>query len=116
MQAIKQTYLLLSANEYRIQDEQTGSINEGVSIQYIPDDNLDPVIETAQDGQYVRGKKVAKMSLPLSVLFKLGSFPGLYDVKLEMRVVSAKTQLRAIDLDFVSEVKLQAVSKQNKAS
>ena len=43
MQPFKQQYLVLSAQQYRIVDENTGEINEGISLWYIPTDSLDPV-------------------------------------------------------------------------
>ena len=35
MKPIKQHYLILSAQSYRIVDENTGAVNEGISLWYI---------------------------------------------------------------------------------
>jgi len=108
MKGFQQTYLCLSAQTYSIKDETTGQVNEGVSIQYVPDDTLDPETDelAASRGQISLGKKVAKMSLPVKVTEKLREFPGLYNVTLEMAIVAQKQQIRAKDIDFVSTVKL----------
>ena len=108
MKAFKQTYLILSAQSYRIVDENTGATNEGISLWYIPDDTLDPVEDEAARirGDIVRGMKVAKMSLPPEMSAKMGAFPGLYDVTLEMVTVQQKQQVRPKDIDFVATVKL----------
>ena len=108
MKAFKQTYLVLSAQSYRIVDEKTGEVNEGISMWYIPDDNLDPEVDevAAGRGQMARGKKVAKMALPINTVDKLKDFPALYEVTLEMVTVANKQQVRPRDIDYVSTVKL----------
>ena len=108
MQPFKQQYLFLSAQSYRMTDENTGEIREGISLSYVPDNNLSPYEdpEPASRGQVARGKKVAKLSLPIGKLEKLNAFPGLYDVTLEFSVVANKQQVRPKDIDFVSAVEL----------
>jgi len=108
MKAFKQTYLILSAQSYRIVDQETGVVNEGISLWYLPDDTLDPAedeLATAR-GDIVRGMKVAKFSLPLKAASKMNVFPALYDVTMEMVTVQQKQQVRPKDIDFVSTVKL----------
>jgi hypothetical protein len=108
MQAFKQQYLVLSAQTYRIEDEKTKQVNEGVSIRYIPDDNLDPTKDERQsaNGNYLFGKKVAKASLPVGYIEKFQYLPGLYDVTLEMTIVADKQQIRVKDMELISTVKL----------
>ena len=108
MQPFKQTYLILSAQEYRMVDEQTGAVIEGISLWYLPSEKLDPVEdEQAQArGEINRGIKVAKMNLPLSKKPKVSVFPALYDVTLEMATVQQRLQVRATDIDFVGTVKM----------
>ena len=110
MKGIKQTYLCLSAQSYRIVDEATGRVNEGVSVWYIPDDTLEPEEDpqATNRGQLSRGKKVAKMSLPLHACENMDVFPGLYDVELEMVTVAQKQMVRPKTLTFVAAVKLVA--------
>ena len=119
MKSFKQTYLILSAQSYRIVDEENGTINEGISLWYVPDDTLEPVEdETAKSrGNIVRGTKVAKMSLPSTLAVKMGPFPALYDVSMEMVTVQQKQQVRPRDIDFVATVKLvPEKASQSKAS
>ena len=108
MQAFKQQYLILSAQQYRMVDEDTGVVNEGISLWYIPSDNLEPTADEAATGRgdIVRGIKVAKASLPLSLKPKMSYFPALYDVTLEMATVAQKLQVKVKDIDFVTTVKL----------
>ena len=113
MQPFKQQYLFLSAQSYRMTDETTGEIREGISLSYIPDNDLSPSEDTEalSRGQLSRGKKVAKLSLPIDKLPKLNAFPALYDVTLEFSVVANKQQVRPKDIDFVSTVTLAPADK-----
>jgi len=106
MKGFKQTYLFLSAQSYRIVDEDTGSVNEGISLWYLPDDTLEPQQdEMAQSrGDIVRGKKVGKVAIQSDLATKLDVFPALYEVTLEMVMVAQKQQVRVRDIDFVSTV------------
>ena len=108
MQAFKQQYLVLSAQTYRIEDEKTGRINEGISIRYITDNSLTQVKdETRSDsGNILLGRKVAKTSMPLDAIHKLKQLPCLYDVTLEMSIVADKQQIRVKDMEFISTVEL----------
>ena len=107
MKSFKQTYLLLSAQSYRIVGDN-GEVNEGVSLSYIPDDNLNPISDeqALSRGQVSLGHKTVKVALLIESVPKLKSFPGLYDVTLEFSVVAQKQQIRVKDIDFVSEVQL----------
>ena len=120
MQGFKQTYLILSAQSYRMVDEDTGVVNEGISLWYLPSDSLDPVqddIATVR-GDIARGIKVAKMNLLLDKAPKMELFPALYEVSLEMATVQQRLQVRAKDIDFVSPVKLipDKQAQQNKSA
>ena len=114
MKGFKQTYLFLSAQQYRIIDENTGSINEGISLWYLPDEQLEPEQDdlAASRGEIVRGKKVGKVALPLELAPKLGVFPALYEVTLEMVMVAQKQQVRVRDIDFISTVDVVKKDKQ----
>jgi len=110
MQPFKQTFLCLYARPYTITDEKTGEVTaEGISIKYVPTNNLDPITdeEAAALGQDVRGVNTAKFTMPLSSLSKLGVFPALYDVDLQVKVVADKLQIRAKDIQFKSTVRLE---------
>ena len=106
MKGFKQTYLFLSAQSYRIVDEQTGVVNEGISLWYLPDDTLEPEYDeqAAHRGDVVRGKKVGKVAIQPGLAPKLSDFPALYEVTLEMTMVAQRQQVRVRDIDFVSTV------------
>jgi hypothetical protein len=116
MQTFKQTYLCLSAQTYRIEQEdkngnKTGEIIEGITIRYIPTSDLTPQedLQAADRGQISRGIKAAKMNLPIEKASQLNIFPALYEVEIEMTVVQDKLQARAKNIVFASEVKLTSV-------
>lgn len=114
MQTFKQRYLCLSAQTYRIEPEEngqkTGEIIEGITIRYIPSDDLTPCEDeqAVARGQVARGIKAAKLSLPMSAVIQLNVFPALYDMELEMAVVADKLQVRAKGIEFVGAVKIEA--------
>jgi len=106
MNKIKQTYLFLSAQQYRIVDENTGIVNEGISLWYLPDEALEPEQDelAAQRGEIVRGKKVGKVALQMNLAPKLKDFPALYEVTLDMVMVAQRQQVRVRDIDFIGVV------------
>ena len=105
---VKQSYLFFSAQEYDIEDDKTGRKISGISFWYAPTDDLKPAIdEEARDrGQFSRGFKVAKMSVPKTLLPKLYDFPGIYTATIEFTVVAQKLQPKIVDLEFISAVEL----------
>jgi len=113
MNEIKQNYLCLSAQQYRVVDENTGDVNEGISVWYLPSDNLNPAtdLEAKERGQVVKGIKAGKMALPLEMASKLKDLPAMYEVTMEMRMVAQRAQVRPVDLDFLSHVKLSQDKK-----
>jgi len=113
MQTIKQAYLCLSAQTYRIEQEdkkgeKTGEIVEGITIRYIPSNDLAPQEDATayERGQVSRGIKAAKMTLPITAKNQLGIFPAIYNVEMEMAVVGDKLQVRAKAIEFSHEVSL----------
>ena len=93
MQSFKQTYLMLFASPYSIENKD-GTKNEGVSAWFIFDDNLTARIdeEAAARGQEVHGIKPVKANLPYSVAQKVKSCPGYYDVTLKL--VTKRVEVR----------------------
>jgi hypothetical protein len=113
MQTIKQAYLCLSAQTYRIEQEdkkgkKTGEVVEGITIRYVPTNDLAPQEDATASarGQISRGVKAAKMTLPITAESQLGLFPAIYNVEMEMAVVGDKLQVRGKAIEFASEVKL----------
>jgi len=118
MTAFKQTYLILSAQEYRIVDDNTGAVNEGISVVYLPSDNLDPTEDEVSRarGQMSKGLKYGKAALLSKLKPKMEVFPALYEVTLEMVMVQQKPQLRIADIDFIGTVKLAVDKPASKAT
>lgn len=108
MQNFKQKYLCLSAQTYRITQEESGEVVEGITIRYIPDNDLTPRMdaEAEKRGQISLGIKAAKMTLPIAAVNTLRAFPAIYEVEIEMAVVADKLQARAKSIEFVETVKL----------
>jgi len=117
MQKIIQNYLILSAKQYRVEvadevtNQKTGEIIEGVTVRYLPDNDLTPRanqdIEVA--GLLSRGLEPAKLSLPLEKANQISELPGLYNVELEFVIVRDKQQVRIKNLEFVSAARLTQV-------
>ena len=108
MQPFKQRYIVLYAIPYRMVDTDTGYVNEGVSIEYITRDNLEPFVDPSRSD---RGYKTVKAALPASCEPKLGACPGFYDLTLEMvSNKDRKQEIRVRDMDFVSAIKVSEES------
>ena len=108
MQKFKQQYLILSADTYAMEDEKTGVINKGISIWYIPDNDLSPSTDESASsrGQSSMGIRPVKASFPLDLVHKIKIVPAIYDVTLKMVSVMQKQQIKPVDLEYVSSVKL----------
>ena len=108
MQAFKQKYLFLSAQSYSIDQGEGKDSLTGVSVRYLPTDNLSPVVDqlALERGQTKKGINHVKVSLPLTMLPKLQVLPGLYEATLEMSVAQEKQQVRIVDIELVSAVAL----------
>jgi hypothetical protein len=113
MQAFKQAYLCLSAQTYRIEQEdatgrKTGEIIEGITVRYVPDNELTPREDTQayERGQIFRGIKAAKLNLPITAKDQLNQFPAIYNVELEMSVVGDKLMPKVKSIEFMHTVKL----------
>ena len=101
--------LFLSAQTYRIVNESTGEVtNEGISLRYIPSDNLEPAIDetAANRGQVSKGHKVAKVSLPIAKLNKCHNFPAFYNASMKFSVVGDKQQIQITDIDYLGDAVL----------
>jgi hypothetical protein len=117
MQTFKQQYLCLNAQTYRIEVEdektkvKTGEIIEGITIRYIPTDDLSPQEDATalERKQISRGVKAAKLSMPLSNAHQLKEFPAIYDCEMELAVVGDKQQVRIRNINHVANVSLQKV-------
>lgn len=100
---MNQQIILLYAGQYRIVDERTGEINEGVTCNYYFNTNL-----TAEDNENgTKGTRPAKGVMDYETMAKIKKAPALYNAEFELRIgADMKPVLRIKDLEFVDEVKI----------
>lgn len=108
MQGMKQKCLVLSASTYQITDEKTGEIKSGLTIFYITIDDLSPKDDpmARERGQISLGLQPSKESLPITKREKIVTAPALYDITFQMVTRQLKTQVKPVDIDFISEAVL----------
>ena len=114
MTGLKAKVILLSADTYRITDQQTGEINSGMNFWYIMAENLDNKDREARGDNVSKGILPTQGSLPVEKVLKLKSVPGIYEFTLEMKTVKQtahgqskmNAQIAPVDLDFVGDIKL----------
>lgn len=97
---MKANVIVLSTNPYRIIDEQTGSINEGISMQYIMGDSLAPYVDP---NSKLKGYRVLKGSVPITNNDQLSQIPALMEAEFDVKAdASGKATLKPISLKFLS--------------
>ena len=105
---MNQQMILLYAGQFRIVDERTGEINEGVTCNYYFNTNL-----TAEDHE--NGTKVtrpAKGVMDYETMSKIKKAPALYNAEFELKIgADMKPVLRVKDLEFVDEVQIVPLSQ-----
>ncbi len=95
---LKMKIILLYARGYSI--SENGKTNEGITVQYLINDNLDPTF--TQDD---RGFRATKGSLPLSEWPNISDCPALYDGVFGMKTGSdGKAQLKLKTCQFISHL------------
>lgn len=103
---MKMEIILLYAAEYRLPDERTGEIKEGVTCNYYF--NVDLHAEDKTNG--AKGTRPAKGAISAEVMKKIVSAPGLYEAEFEMNVGSdGKPVLKIIDLDYIADIAIQRI-------
>lgn len=99
--SIKQEIIVLFASPYRIVDEKTGEVNEGISVNYLLDPKFKPVY--GDNGQI--GLKPAKASIKTSELPNLIKAPALYEGSFIMKVGSNnKPELALQNVQYISDI------------
>lgn len=94
---MNQQIILLYAGQYRIVDERTGEINEGVTCNYYFNTNL-----TAEDHE-----NGTKGVMDYETMSKIKKAPALYNAEFELKIgADMKPVLRVKDLEFVDEVQI----------
>lgn len=100
-----QNVMLLSARRYNLKDDD-GKTVSGTSIQYYPDNNLFPHVNSSAD-EYL-GQKVIDDSVSYEMFKELGNVPGIYEASLEMSSAKnargqSKAQLKVMGLKYISD-------------
>jgi len=87
-----QRYILLAADTYRIVNDSTGEINEGMNIWYLMDDTLVNLDHEARGENISKGIKPTQASLPFESINKLKSVPGMYEMSFDMTTIREKAR------------------------
>lgn len=99
--SVKQEIIVLFASPYRIVDERTGEVNEGISVSYLLDPKFKPV--EGANGQI--GLKPAKASIETLELPNLIKAPALYEGTFNLKVGSNnKPELALQKVRYIGEV------------
>ena len=107
---MKQNILVLSVNPYSMNDN--GRVNEGISIRYLTQDNLDAIVN--ENGSL--GVRPAKDNLPYRCKDLFVAAPAIYEADLGIKVGSDGKPVMAISsISYVSSVKLSTVKETAKA-
>ena len=106
----KEEYMILSALEYQITDEDTGEINEGISIWCLPQTDLEPFEDTFNSRagfMNPKGYKPMKINIPREKRDIFISVPGIYEVSYTMTVANNRPTPRIMDMKFKREIKIK---------
>ena len=101
--------ILLYAMPYSI-EEENGSKNEGISVYYLPLDDLKPTVDPVRGS---KGVAPCKQSVPITVASQLVSLPGIYDVTFTLRTLNNKPTLVPMSFSYVGEA-VVSFAKDNK--
>jgi hypothetical protein len=109
-----QRILLMYANEYDMKTDN-GDLVKGCTINYFFSGQNCEMLKT----QYASGGSIgyqrAKCSLDYEKREKIYAVPGIYDAQFMLTVGSdGKPVLKAVDLDYVGEVKFSMVQEKDK--
>lgn len=108
MNGMKQTCLVLSASTYKITDDKGEITNTGMTVFYLPTDNLNPIedAQAAEQGRMVKGLQPAKVNLPTTLAAKIIAAPAMYNLTLQMTVSQLKTQIKPVDIEYLGAVQM----------
>ncbi|SIQ89560.1 hypothetical protein SAMN05880570_2642 [Paenibacillus sp. RU4T] len=90
--------LILSTNAYRLQDEVTGEIREGVTLQ---------IADQPSTTSRQKGLAVSKITAPIEALPNLATVPGYYDVEYSIRPgAGGKARVEYRSAKFIAPLEL----------
>lgn len=93
--------IVLFANPWRMQDEKTGQMREGITVEYVMADNLSPV--TNEDGSV--GHRVVRESMNINNAPQIIKVPGIYEMTYGFNIRKGKPVMKLMGMQFVSEYK-----------
>lgn len=101
------TMTLLSSQPYRIVNDKSGEINEGLTLFFYGSDKFSP--KEQERGQFIaKGSKPIKANLSIEMQSKVKAAPGLYEVEIEMAsAADLKAQMKVVDINFIGEIELK---------
>lgn len=107
---MKMQMVLLYTAPYKIVDEKTGQINEGISAFLYGNTDFKP-----KSKDNISGEKPLKQAFPTNMLAKIKEVPALYEVDVEMTAgADLKPRLTVVDLNYIGN--LEIATKQAKGA
>lgn len=98
---MNQKIIIFYARQWKMTDEVTRETREGVSINYVNNEDLKPNFDSESG---VHGYQISKESISLDKAKLLEAVPGIYDCEFMLKASKGKNILAIKDLKFVSEV------------
>lgn len=98
---MNQKGVVIYANPWSMTDERTGKAMEGITVEYLACENLNPV--TNEDGSM--GVRHCKESIPLNLSPELKYVPGVYDLEFGLKPgTKGKMQVKLVGLHYLGDV------------
>lgn len=93
--------IVIYAKPWAMQDEKTMVNRQGISIEYLAAENLNPVVN--EDGSL--GVRHCKESVPLTMNESIIKVPGIYDLEFGMKPGSrGKMEVKLVGLNYIGDV------------
>jgi len=108
---VKHQLIVLFALPYKITDEKTGQINEGLQLIVHPSGDLSP---TEENNGYavVKGSRPMKVNLPFTETKNIVNVPALYEADLKMQAKGdLKGSISFSNMKYLSDIKLEQITK-----
>ncbi len=100
---VRKKVIVLSANNYAINDKDTGKMNSGVSFTYLATDNLNPVTANTN----TKGIKHSKASLPDTFKDVFVSVPAFYEMDFNIAPdKDGHAALKPVDARYIGVIKI----------
>ena len=110
---MKQNVIVLYSLPYKITDQVTGQITEGLQLYVYPTDDLSP---TQEDTGYAtsKGTRPMKLNLPISNQDKIKTVPALYEAEMKMQIKgNLKAELTLANIKYISNLTIEKSQPQS---